>query len=252
MTATFMGFTLPMVTMDAHIGINGGSLLLWGTVCAGAVLMIYAAVLYFFNGAMHKKRAYSLPEKEAATYWHNHGLKGRCAAVLAAAIAVTFVAHQAATSIWGTWTIMKGTTFEDYDSFIQYMGQDIPADGPTVYYETGGTEVAQAPEGQSTVYHDKYGNEISREEALTRRLEDKNGKMVCEYIELNERVVSIRYTPKDGTVLPITVFTQDDLAAARNTASVRYLGRRIVLRWLRQWWSISEREQGKGGDTRHT
>ena len=62
-----------------------------------------------------------------------------------------------------------------------------------------------------------------QEEALTRRLEDKNGNVVCEYIDRNEKVVSLRYTPKDGTILPITVCTEDDLQEARQTAAVRHL-----------------------------
>ena len=57
----------------------------------------------------------------------------------------------------------------------------------------------------------REGDAISEEEALTRRLEDKNGTVVCEYIDRNESVVSLRYTPKDGTILPITVCTKEDL-----------------------------------------
>ena len=72
-------------------------------------------------------------------------------------------------------------------------------------------------------YYDEYGNEISEEEALTRRLEDKNGNVVCEYIDRNESVVSLRYTPKDGTILPITVCTEDDLQEAKQTAAVRHV-----------------------------
>lgn len=68
-----------------------------------------------------------------------------------------------------------------------------------------------------------YGNEISEEKALTRRLEDRNGNVVCEYIDRNESVVSLRYTPKDGTILPITVCTEDDLSESRQTTSVRHV-----------------------------
>ena len=67
------------------------------------------------------------------------------------------------------------------------------------------------------------GNEITYEEAMPRRLEDKNGNVGCEYLDRNESVVSMRYTPKDGTILPITVFTDDDLQKARQTASVRHV-----------------------------
>lgn len=54
-------------------------------------------------------------------------------------------------------------------------------------------------------------------------MEDKNGNVVCEYMDYNKSVISVQYTPKDGTILPIMVFTQDNLAAARQTAAVRHV-----------------------------
>lgn len=73
-----------------------------------------------------------------------------------------------------------------------------------------------------TTYYDQYGNEISEEEALTSRLKDKNGNVICEYIH-RRNFVFLRYTPKDGAVLPITVCTEDDLQEARQTAAVRHV-----------------------------
>ena len=103
---------------------------------------------------------------------------------------------------------MKGTTFADYDSFIQYMQQDIPADSDGHAGEPK-QSAAQLPDGIG-------------EEALTRRLEDSNGNVVCEYIS-RRSVVSLRYTPKDGTILPITVCTEEDLQEARQVAAVRHV-----------------------------
>lgn len=118
---------------------------------------------------------------------------------------------------------MKGTTFEDYDSFIEYMEQDIPADSTynTGYQESVAIPISEEQVGPTT-YYDQYGNEISEEEALTSRLKDKNGNVVCEYIS-RRSFVSLRYTPKDGTILPITVCTEDDLQEARQTAAVRHV-----------------------------
>ena len=50
---------------------------------------------------------------------------------------------------------------------------------------------------------------------------DENGNIVCEYTERNRSVVSLRYTPKDGTVLPITVCTYDDLQESEGKVAVR-------------------------------
>lgn len=200
------------------MGLGSDSLLIWGTMGAAAFLLIYAVVLYFLNASLLKKDIYGLSEKEEAVYYRNHKLKRTCAIVLVILLGVTFVGHQFATSIWGPYSIVKGTTFEDYDSFVEYMKQDIPA-SPR-YSFNGRTTAVEIPalseEIETGTYYDEYGNEISEEKALTRRLEDKNGNVVCEYIDRNESVVSLRYTPKDGTILPITVCTEDVAGSPAN------------------------------------
>lgn len=40
-------------------------------------------------------------------------------------------------------------------------------------------------------------------------LEDANGLVVCTYTHLNGQVASVSYTPRDGTVLPISVIAKD-------------------------------------------
>ena len=221
----FIGFTFPLILVDAYMGLGSDSLLILGAMGAAAFLLFYAVVLYFLNASFLKKDVYSLSEKEAAVYRCNHKLKRTYAIILVILLVATFAGHQFATSIWGPYSIMKGTTFEDYDSFVEYMEQDIPA-SPR-YSFNGGTTAADIPvpseEIETGTYYDEYGNEISEEEALTRRLEDKNGNVVCEYIDRNESVVSLRYTPKDGTILPITVCTEDDLQEAKQTAAVRHV-----------------------------
>lgn len=225
LTVAFIGFTFPLSLVDAYMGLGSDSLLIWGSMGAAAFLLIYAVVLYFLNASFLKKDVYSLSEKEAAVYRRNHKLKRTCAIILVILLVATFAGHQFATAIWGPYSIMKGTTFEDYDSFVEYMEQDIPA-SPR-YSFNGGTTAVEIPvpseEIETGTYYDEYGNEISEEEALTRRLEDKNGNVVCEYIDRNESVVSLRYTPKDGTILPITACTEDDLQEAKQTAAVRHV-----------------------------
>ena len=225
LTVAFIGFTFPLILVDAYMGLGSDSLLIWGAMGAVAFLLIYAIVLYFLNASLLKKDVYSLSEKETAVYRYNHKLKRTCAIVLVVIMAVTFVGHQFATTIWGPFSIMEGTTFEDYDSFIEYMEQDIPAEPKHYFY--GGTTSVETPvpseEVETGTYYDEFGNEITYEEAITRRLEDKNGNVVCEYLDRNESVVSLQYTPKDGTILPITVFTEDDLQEARQIASIRHV-----------------------------
>lgn len=225
LTVAFIGFTFPLILVDAYMGLGSDGLLILGAMGAAAFLLIYAVVLYFLNASFLKKDVYSLSEKEAAVYRCNHKLKRTYAIILVILLVATFVCHQFATSIWGPYSIMKGTTFDNYDSFIDYMEQDVPMEQHHNF--NNGTEAVEIPvpseEIETGTYYDVYGNEISEEEALTRRLEDKNGNVVCEYIDRNENVVSLRYTPKDGTILPITVCTEDDLQEARQTAAVRHV-----------------------------
>ncbi|MBQ2794386.1 MAG: helix-turn-helix transcriptional regulator [Oscillospiraceae bacterium] len=223
LTVAFIGFTFPLILVDAYMGLGSDSLLIWGALGTAAFLLIYSVVLYFLNASFLKKGIYRLSEKEYSVYCHNHKLKRTCAIILAVLLAFTGVGHHVATSIWGPYSIMKGTTFEDYESFIEYMEQDVPSE-----HEYGanynGSATSPVPEEEigSAVYYDEFGNEISKEEALTTRLKDKNGNVVCEYIS-RRSFVSLRYTPKDGTVLPITVCTEDDLFEARETAAVRHV-----------------------------
>lgn len=225
LTVGFIGFTYQLICMDAYVGLSAGAMLVSGSIGAVALLIIYAVVCYFLNASLLKKGVYSLSEKEAAVYHHNHKWKRKCVIVLAVLFVVTFIGHQAVTTIWGPWSIMEGTTFNDYESFIAYMEQDIP-DQPLSEFQNGTTAIEQVMSSDSSdtaIYYDENGNEISEEQARHRMLEDKNGNVVCEYIDKNESVCSLRYSPKDGTVLPITVCTYKDLQKAQETVAVRHV-----------------------------
>lgn len=55
LTASFLGFTLPMVLADADMGLASESLLILGAVGAAAFLLVYSVVLYFLNASLLKK-----------------------------------------------------------------------------------------------------------------------------------------------------------------------------------------------------
>lgn len=212
-TVAGVGFTLPLLPVDAYLGLGADTLLLWGCMGMAAALVLYAVALYFVNGRLLKQERFRLPEREAAVYARRHRLKRYCALGLLAALLVTGVLHGVMTSIWGPTSIAEGETFTDYESFVAFMEREVPE---------------AMPEGQlaaplDEVWYDEYGNEISEEQARTRQLTDKNGQVVCEYAQRNQSVVSIIYTPQDGTVLPITVRTQAQLDAARSLAARRHV-----------------------------
>ncbi len=170
------------------------------------------------NASFVRKNVFTLSEKELTCYEHNHKLKRNCFLILVLLIAITFIIHQLTTSIWGPNSIMKGITFDDYESFISYMEQDVPAYS---HYSSADSTPRPAVEIVEATYYDEFGNEITEEDARTRYLLDINGNVVCQYIARNESVISVRYTPKDGTVLPITVCSDVDLLQAKHTVRVR-------------------------------
>lgn len=211
LTVVLAGFTLPLIMVDnAYNGLLAETLLVWGGLSALVFLLVFAVILYFINGSLLKKGVYSLNQKELTVYMHNRKLKKKYAVILVIVLTVTALLHVLGSeALWSADSLSSndGITFNDYDSFIEYMQRDNPADGH-----------------ENDTYYDDDGNEISEEEALTRTLEDINGNVVCTYIERNEDVI-IRYALKEGTVLPIQVISADEYRAAEelsNTISAAY------------------------------
>jgi len=60
LTAAFIGFTFPLIMMDAYVGLGSDSLLLWGSMGTAGFLLIYAIVLYFLNASLIKRGVYIL------------------------------------------------------------------------------------------------------------------------------------------------------------------------------------------------
>lgn len=208
LTVAFIGFTFPLILVDAYLGLGADSLLIWGGIGAAAFLLVYAIVLYFLNASLLKRGAYSLPEREAAVYHHNHKLQGKCGITLAVVLALTLVVHTLGSQLlWSSAQISAsyGTTFTDYESFVEYMERDIQWDG---YQFSENTAVAQLP-----------SDSLYEEDHEIHSLKDANGNVVCTFVQRNHEVSSIRYEVKEDTVLPITVITMDDLYAASAISS---------------------------------
>ena len=214
-TVCFVGFTLPLMLVDAFMGIGLDSLLLFGIPGMVLFLLVYAIICWNLNGSHIRKGVYSLGEKESEKYWHNHNLKRKCVVGGAIALACTLAFHAFGMEmIWSAANLSPGTTLEDYDSFVTYMEQDVPYDySSTSHAEHSAVPIPADPPSDSVedeTWYDENGNEITEEEARRETLVDKNGDVVCEYIRRNDQVARVRYEAKDGTVLPITVITESD------------------------------------------
>ncbi|MEG1191376.1 MAG: hypothetical protein RSD48_08055, partial [Oscillospiraceae bacterium] len=157
-------------------------------------------------------------EKENAAYLHNFKLKRSCALVLLAVLCLTIFCNAVAIGGGDISKVAEGTTFDDFDAFKAYMEQDIPAE----HNGKGGFDGAPTqsiPGGEH--YYDEQGNEITKEQSMTRTISDKDGNVVCSYIERNQSVLSLRYGHSNGEVLPITAFTQQDIMAVQRTIALR-------------------------------
>jgi len=225
LTAALLGFTFPMLLVgDAHVGLTVGSLLALGSLGAVSFLGIYAVAVFFVNGSLLKNGVFALPERDAQRYHHNRKLKTKYGKRLAWVLCLTLLVHAVGfETLWSTHALsgFYGISFNDYESFVEYMEQDIPA---TAYDPGSGTvAMTPVPEAQvgETVYYDRYGNAITEEEALTRTIEDSQGNVLCTYIQRNESVSSIRYSRAvEGTVLPIQVITNRDMRSASNLSGI--------------------------------
>ena len=183
--AALFGFTLPLILIygGAHAGLSMGSWLSSGAVCALIAFIIAALACWLINGSLVRRGLCSPGEAEEPRYWRVHFLRRNCALGLAAALVLTVLLH--AFLIEGLPPLLtrgSALVFDDYDSFVAYM--ETPSGGP-------GTVEA---------------------------LEDANGFVVCTYTHLNSEAASIDYTPRDGTVLPISVITKDSLSDAVDIA----------------------------------
>ena len=215
-TVACLGFTSPLMLVDAYFGLGADSLFLWGIIGAGLFLLIYAVILYFFHASLINKGSFPLDEKQISIFRHNHKLLGRCALVLALLIFLTYNLQQI---VADPYRLQKGTVYNDYESFVAYMEQDIQRTYQFIGNDfTGNDMYVTEPVPNSTIYYDEFGNETSADKALHRTLLDKNGNVVCEFIQRNGDVNTYDYTPGDGTALPITVFTYEDWFFAKSLA----------------------------------
>lgn len=192
----FVGFTFPLVLINAYLGLSAESVLFFGIIGMMAFFAIYAVVVWFMNARLLKNGVYVLSEKEAPEYHYNHKLQKIMAIVLAALVAITAIVHEISTS---TFWITEEITFDDYDSFVEFMELDIPN------YIYDGHTISEIMKDDTTIYKDVYGNEISDDEFRHNTLFNNDGKVLCDYILRNGLVARIE-PDSDADMLPISVY----------------------------------------------
>ncbi len=219
LTAVLLAAVLPMLLVigsgvATSAGLGADAFLLYGGILAALVLAAAFFICRRCNDACMKKGVWTLEESEAQRYQKNHRLQNLTAGVLTAVLCVTGMLHGLLSQ---TQMYRTGLVFNDYESFVEYMEREekAPARG---LLPNGTADFPVEIEPKTEIWYDENGNEITEEQARTRTLEDQDGRVVCTYIDRNENCTGISYSPKKGTVLPITVYTRQDSERAREQA----------------------------------
>lgn len=213
-TAVLLSFTLPLVLMvsDSHLGLSGGGWFKYGCLSMLAVAVLLAIVIHIVNGCLVGSGRIALDEESKGKYQMKHRLQSIVGGALLVALVVTFIANEALTAMWGPTSVMTGTVFNDYESFLEFVETDVPRPSSFGSNQQAGVAVRIAPESEATVYYDENGNAVSKDEALTKTIEDGEENTILEYVQRNGNVLSVSYSTgsNDGNILPITVYTYDD------------------------------------------
>lgn len=207
LTVFFLGFTLPLVTVDVYFGLSADSLLIWGTIGAGMFGVIYAVILRFLNNSLLKKGVYTLEEGEMKTYTHNQKLSKKLSGILVLILAVTILFHVFGIElIWSPerLSLPHAIVFDDYDSFVTYMEES------NTYVSYGDNESVALPEPDSTIYDEsEYIEEMT----------DPSGNVVCRFVWRNHNVAIIQPSQEDS-LLPIKVITNTTFQIASQTSQL--------------------------------
>ena len=224
-TAVLLSFTLPLVLMvsDSHLGLSVGGWFKYGCLSMLAVAVLLAIVIHIVNGCLVGSGRIALDEESKGEYQMKHRLQTIVGGALLVALVVTFIANEALTAMWGPTSVMTGTVFNDYESFLEFVETDVPRPSSFGSNQQAGVAVRIAPESEATVYYDENGNAVSKDEALTRTIEDRDGNTILKYVQRNGNVLSVSYSigSKDGNALPITVYTHDDYKEGKRIVSQR-------------------------------
>lgn len=225
LNAVFTGFASPLVMMDAYVGVSADNMLIFGIIGVAIALAVYSVVCFFVNGRLLKNGVCRPDAETEEKYFCNRNLKLDIVSNMAIILVFTMVVHFIGSAYWwSASSFADGIVFNDYESFIAYMEQDIPYPN----YTGSDTEVQEV---EPPAYYNANGEEITEDEAKTEQLYDINHNVVCEYVRRNHSVTQISYESKEGDILPIRVRTYDDLRQANakgNMINVCFFGVYVV------------------------
>ncbi len=222
--AVLFASSLPLILNPigtGHFGIMWITWLFYGLMYSVAAVLICYVFNVFIKKCAISKEIYSVDEVEKAKVSHISKLTIRTLICYLIVLSITVVSHIALNGIIPTTFFAEGTVFENYNDFKTFMETDMPDDSyvemtmivtqtmPVPNYE-------DVSDSEEITYYDDYGNEIFEEEALTEYVYDKDGHILCDYVNRNGSVRSIEYNYSSKDLLPITIYTNQQWFEARN------------------------------------
>lgn len=212
-TAVLFAASLPLILVvhDSYAGLLGGSWLRYGSAYGFSALNLCAGILWLTNGQLVKRGVYT-PKTNFA---HNHRWQRNCAIGLVSVLAMTALCQWGLNQFGGPHWFAEWHSFEDVDSFIAYVEQDVEYNRAN---HSAMTPIPEAPD-DAIIYYDPYGNVISEEQALTGHLYEGD-QIVASYVRRNETVQNIRYSIENGEVLFLEVLTWDEYYRGRAQLNV--------------------------------
>ena len=210
-----LAFLLPLLRAGTY-GLALSYWLLYGLPAALATGMVCAAVCVFLNAHFVKTGTLPLPSAGAEAARANARLLRRCLLGLGCAAALTLAAHAACTSFWDSSALAPSTAFDDWDSFVDYMETETPAQTPAGTAD-GRAEPVQPPEPDRQVWLDTNGEPTAYDDWMgytVQEITDADGNVLCRFVHRNLAAVSWRYSSQNGVpVLPVRVRTNADCRA---------------------------------------
>lgn len=221
-TTGMFGFTLPfLLVSDVYAGLAWNDMFRLGLLSAAAFLLLFAITVRFVNARLIRTGICVLSDKEAQTLRRKHTLQNTCGITLVCLLLVTFIAQWTANNFFGAHITAKDhMVFEDYDSFIRFMEQEMDPSGridpASTYFTLDGLSSGTAPIPVDT----PENTDVYEDDACIERLLDDQGNVLAEYRNRNESVWRISYGETD-TKLPISVSTVEELREARRAVERR-------------------------------
>ena len=183
-------------------------------VCCGAVVLLGLLLLRVLNPWLARRAPISLPEDAAQAVVRRARSRSRAALALAAALSATALLQGAATLIWPTAALARGTVYDNAADFRAAMAADDPAPETPLTTQQLTALLQRLEEDQIIQYNSAQQGRG--------HLYNPGGEETYSYSTRNQAVAFLRYTPQaQGNFPAVEVVTVAQAQAALHQTALR-------------------------------